>query len=108
MSIQEQVLIGRVRDAYRKLKPIPCAACRVCMPCPQDIDVPRILELYNEAIMYDDLEAARTLYEKEQHRLEDCNECGACVDACGRMIAILDWLEEARSLLENNKGVSVD
>lgn len=101
LSVREQLLIGRVRDAYRKIRPVPCAACRVCMPCPQDIDVPRILELYNDAVVFNDEETARSVYRREQHRLQDCNECGACADACGRMIAILDRLQEARELLED-------
>ena len=71
------------------------------MPCPQDIDVPRILELYNDTVMYDDVESTRARYQQEQHNLKDCNECGACADACGRMIAILDWLQEARRVLED-------
>ena len=101
LSIREQVLIGRVRDAYRKLRPIPCTACRVCMPCPRDIDVPRILELFNDAVVYHEVATARAHYRQEQHRLQDCDECGACADACGRMIAILDWLPEAREMLED-------
>ena len=63
--------------------------------------MPRILELYNDAVVYDDVEGARTRYRREQHMLQDCNECGACADACGRMIAILDWLQEARRVLED-------
>ena len=70
------------------------------MPCPQDIDVPRILELYNEAVMYGNADTARAVYQSEGHSLDECNECGSCVNACGRMIAILDWLDQARDLME--------
>jgi len=99
LTVQEQVLVSRVRDAYRQLKAVPCTACRACMPCPQDIDVPRIFEIYNEAVMYGDMESARSLYRNEKHRIENCNACGSCVNACGRSIPILDWLDTARERL---------
>jgi predicted aldo/keto reductase-like oxidoreductase len=90
LTIAEEVLISRVRDAYRKLRPIPCTACRGCMPCPLGIDVPRLFELYNDAVIYDDMETARAIYRREKHDITSCNECGVCV--CGRKIPILDWL----------------
>ena len=98
-TVPEEVLISRVRDAYRKLEPIPCTTCYGCMPCPQGIDIPRIFELYNDAIMYDDIETARSIYHTERHRINNCNECGACEDACGREIAILDWLKKISEIL---------
>ena len=69
------------------------------MPCHLGIDVPRIFELYNDAIMYQDAETARALYKIEGHRLEDCDRCGACAAACGRQIPIVEWLDKARDLL---------
>ena len=99
LTVPEEVLISQVREAYRKLKPIPCTACRGCMPCSQGVDVPRIFELYNDAIMYGDIETARSIYRAEKHSIDDCIECGVCVDACGWRIDILDWLEKAHQLL---------
>jgi len=106
LGVREQMLINQVRDAYRKLRPIPCNTCRTCMPCPQDIDVPRILELYNDAVMFNDFDTLRDIYNREQHSLEACDECGSCVQSCGRMIAILEWLRKADELLGNKVQVS--
>jgi predicted aldo/keto reductase-like oxidoreductase len=92
LTVAEEVLISRVRDAYRKLRPIPCTTCRGCMPCPQDIDVPRLFELYNDAVMYGDMETARAIYRREKHDIDSCTQCGVCV--CGREIPILEWLEK--------------
>jgi predicted aldo/keto reductase-like oxidoreductase len=99
LTIREQILVSNVRDAYRKLKPVNCTACRACMPCPQGIDVPRIFEIYNDAVIYDDASTARTLYRMEMHNIDDCNDCGICAEKCGREIAIPDWLKKARELL---------
>jgi predicted aldo/keto reductase-like oxidoreductase len=95
-TVPEELVISRVRDAYRALKPIPCTACRGCMPCPQGIDIPRIFEIYNDAVMYDDIDTARSIYRLERHSIDNCNECGACTNACGREIPIPDWLKRVR------------
>lgn len=106
LSMKQQIIINQLRDAWRKLKPVPCSACRNCMPCPKNIDVPRILELYNDAIMFRDIDTVRKIYQEERHNIIDCDECGSCVKSCGRMIAILDWLKEADNLLGQHETIS--
>jgi len=101
LGVMEQVLVNRVRDAYQALKPVTCTACRGCMPCPQNVDVPRIFELYNDAVMYDDVETARSIYREEEHDIDDCNECGVCEEKCGRNVAIRKWLKKAQQIFEN-------
>jgi predicted aldo/keto reductase-like oxidoreductase len=96
LTVPEEVLISQVREAYRKLRPIPCTACRGCIPCAQGIDVPRIFELYNDAIMYGDIKTARSIYLAEKHHIDGCSDFGDCV--CGRDIDIPGWLEKARQL----------
>jgi predicted aldo/keto reductase-like oxidoreductase len=99
LTVQELVLINKVREAFRKLSPIPCPSCRACMPCPQGIDVPRIFELYNDAFIYDDAEMERSLYYGERHDVDSCTECRACENACAKRLPILDWLKKAHRLL---------
>jgi predicted aldo/keto reductase-like oxidoreductase len=98
-SVPEELVISRVRDAYRALKPIPCTACRGCMPCPQDIDAPRIFEIYNDAIMYNNITTARAVYRREKHNLDACNECKICENRCGMSIPLIAWLKKARAML---------
>ena len=59
LSAEELATVARVRDLYRELSPIPCTACRYCMPCPQGVAIPEILELRNDAQMYGDLARQR-------------------------------------------------
>jgi uncharacterized protein len=100
-SVPEELVVGKARDAYLSSRPIPCTACRGCMPssgpCPQGIDVPRIFEIYNDAVMYHDVETGRSIYRREHHAADVCNECGTCV--CGKKIQIPDWLKKAHTLL---------
>jgi predicted aldo/keto reductase-like oxidoreductase len=98
-SVPEELVISKVREAYRALKPLPCTACRGCMPCPQGIDAPRIFEIYNDAVMYDDVETAREIYRLEKHNIDSCDECGKCTDRCGFNYPIPEWLKQARQTL---------
>jgi len=103
LTVQEEVLISRVRDAYRVLRRIPCSSCRPCMPCPEGIDVPRIFELYNDAFIYEDVETARSIYQNELHCADRCNRCRVCEERCVKNLDIVDWLEQARRLLAGSR-----
>jgi len=102
-SVPEELVISRVREAYRALKAFPCTACRGCMPCPQGIDAPRIFEIYNDAVMYDNAAMARQIFRQESHDIDSCDECGACADKCGFKFPIPDWLKKARETLAKDK-----
>jgi predicted aldo/keto reductase-like oxidoreductase len=99
LSVQEMVLISHVREAYNKLRPVPCTACRACMPCPVDIDVPRIFEIYNDAVIYNDIPTARAVYRMERHDMDLCTECEVCQNACAKGLDLMDYLKSARRLL---------
>jgi predicted aldo/keto reductase-like oxidoreductase len=99
LTVSEEVLMSQVREAYRKLRPVPCTTCRSCLPCPVGIDIPRIFELYNEAVMYDDRSFPSACFHIEGHHIEDCNECGLCLQRCGMTIAIPEKLKDAAQLL---------
>ena len=69
LTADELALIGRVRDAYLSMTPSPVPACRYCMPCPNGVDIPRVFEFYNEAIIYNNA--------AEQERCTIARECKA-------------------------------
>ncbi len=99
LSVSEEVVVGNVRDALRKRRPVPCPSCRPCMPCPVGIDVPRFFEIYNDAAMYDDIETARALCRDERIYPEDCNECGLCESRCAKRLPMIDLINEGRRFL---------
>lgn len=98
----ELAVIDKVREAYRGLYPVPCTACRYCQPCPNDVDIPRIFEIYNDAVAYNIQNVGRMRYSGprlEGHRVDKCTECNQCVEACPQRIAIPDWLKKAEEFL---------
>jgi len=100
LDIWELITFSQVKDAYLKLKPINCATCYCCMPCPVEIDVPRIFEIYNDAVMYEDVKTARFYYHVEQHDVKKCIECYKCENSCPRKIPIVKWLKTIQEALE--------
>ena len=62
LTADELALIGRVRDAYRSLSQISCTGCRYCMPCPNGVDIPRVFNSYNQAMIYNDVVRPRRTY----------------------------------------------
>ena len=101
LSQEELELIGRVRDTYRDLCPVPCTKCEYCLPCPSGVNIPRIFEIFNEAMMYNEMRSARRMYNwlKEEERADQCEECGQCMELCPQNIPISDWLKKADELL---------
>jgi predicted aldo/keto reductase-like oxidoreductase len=104
LSTDELKLYDKIREAYNSLSPVPCTNCRYCMPCPNNVEIPRIFQLYNDAVMYDDMKAGQFMYngpfgfEKDQ-RADSCVECGECVEKCPQKIEIPDWLKKAHEAL---------
>ncbi len=102
LTDEELTLIARVRDMYRELCPIPCTKCNYCMPCPNGVNIPDILEIYNELVMYSDEKGARRAYQflKEEERADKCVQCGECEEKCPQSIEIREELSKAHSHLK--------
>ncbi len=102
LNEEDHHVIEEVRQAFHSLIPIPCTACEYCQPCPNDVFIPKIFSIYNNAIMYQEPGHGRWAYNdiiKSENRADNCIECGLCEDACPQQIEIIDWLKTAHSYL---------
>ena len=101
LTAEELTLIGQVRERYRELCPIPCTKCEYCMPCPNGVNIPRNLEIYNEGVMYDKPDNARDAYRwlSEDERASACVQCGECEELCPQAIPISEWMIHAHEVL---------
>ncbi len=98
----DQAVIEQLRRKYLERTPIPCTKCGYCMPCPNGVNIPRNLEMYNEAHLHEDFAGARYVYEhffaKPEHA-EACNECKNCEELCPQKIAISEWMPKVAAAL---------
>jgi predicted aldo/keto reductase-like oxidoreductase len=96
LTDEEQSLVDEVREKYQSLQAIPCSQCLYCLPCPGGVDIPRNLELYNDAVYFKgNVQALNTnLYRSipAGENASNCEECGECEEKCPQDIPIREWL----------------
>jgi predicted aldo/keto reductase-like oxidoreductase len=100
-------LIKEARQAYEGLAPVPCTKCEYCLPCPNGVAIPRIFEIYNDAVTYDSWGHARWAYNeqmKPEERADNCIECGECEAVCPQHIEIIEWLAKAHEIMAKKES----
>jgi predicted aldo/keto reductase-like oxidoreductase len=108
LTSEDMDVIERVKQARRKLSPLPCTNCGYCMPCENGVEIPRIFQIYSDGVMYDDMRTARFFYRggtglKESQRADQCIECGKCGEKCPQKIEIAEWLKKVHAELGPKK-----
>jgi hypothetical protein len=102
LSESELDIIERVRKKYNERAAIPCTGCNYCMPCPNNVNIPRNFSIYNDAMIHDDLAGARVTYnnffDKANHAGE-CVQCRVCEEKCPQSIPISEWLQKVEETL---------
>jgi predicted aldo/keto reductase-like oxidoreductase len=87
---------------------VPCTACRYCCEaCPQNLDIPKLISLYNEAKDADNVTWMQIGFTmdamKEAELPAACIACGACAKLCPQGIAIPDVMKKFAELVANKK-----
>ena len=105
LSDKELAILSKARDKYRELCPIPCTECRYCMPCPSGVDIPRVLEKFNNGVMHDDPDGARQEYKwiPEEARAEKCTQCLECEEVCPQQIPVSEWMVHVEEVLAQGR-----
>ena len=98
LSKEELAVIAQAQEIYNQRVQIPCTDCRYCLPCPQNVAIPRIFRLFNEASMYNSFDGDRFLYEQLVSSNKDasqCIACGNCESVCPQQLEIIELLQMA-------------
>ncbi|NLJ90450.1 MAG: aldo/keto reductase [Clostridiales bacterium] len=93
LTEEDYELYARAKKAHDDLALVPCTKCRYCLPCPSDIDIPRIFAVYN-SIAYENEEKARNSYSKIDVGASSCIECRQCEEACPQNIEISQVMKD--------------
>ncbi|MDR0952018.1 MAG: aldo/keto reductase [Oscillospiraceae bacterium] len=103
LTPSELKTIERASVALEAIDRIPCTGCGYCLKdCPQNINIPGILDCLNFDLVYDDLDRARREYvfASSSADASDCIACGQCESVCPQSIKIIDHLARAAEVLE--------
>ncbi|MGE5614710.1 MAG: aldo/keto reductase [Bacillota bacterium] len=98
----EMEIIDLVRRRYIDRAAIPCTGCSYCMPCPNNVNIPRNFEIYNDSVIYEDIRGAKVQYNafmNEANRAGACIACRVCEDKCPQGIPISEWMEKVDKTL---------
>lgn len=102
LSHEETALLLEIAEGMKDS--LPCTACRYCCAgCPMELDIPGLLNTYNELRFSPAINAAmRIEFMPEDKKPSACIECGQCTAVCPQKIdvpgALKDLTEKAGKL----------
>jgi predicted aldo/keto reductase-like oxidoreductase len=105
----ERAAIDSALTAYKKTLSVPCTSCRYCMDCPEGVDIPTNLQVYNNFVLLKEKLPPEILkfvvkteceLIKPENQAAACVACGECVKLCPQKIDIPHWLDELSSSLK--------
>ena len=104
LSEKERERVIAMLEENKKLADLYCTGCEYCLPCPQDINIPRVFDIFNYHNVYGLTNYAKNQYKKFKENEEEvdptiCVECGQCEDACPQNLEIIIKLKEAEKEL---------
>lgn len=104
---EEKFLSGEETDALLAIAAemaaagtVPCTACRYCTShCPQELDIPRLISLYNEQKMTPGgfIVPMALMALPEDKRPKACLHCRSCEEVCPQQIRISEVMEDFAS-----------
>jgi predicted aldo/keto reductase-like oxidoreductase len=101
LSEDELSVIGKVAEEYNKLTPYSCTACKYCMPCASGIDIPSLIELRNEATMFECAPKISFQVKSFVRPLPSaCTVCKVCEEKCPQHLPISDIMAESARMFE--------
>lgn len=73
-----------------------CRDCGLCLPCPQNLDIPAMLRFHTLSVTYGLKVWASKLFEGLKVGVENCIECGECETKCPYEVPILEILKNIK------------
>ena len=98
---EENAALSKVAERMLSRKSIPCTACHYCVShCPQGLDIPRLISLYNEHLLTAEdggmafIAPMALMAIPEEKRPVSCLHCQSCEQVCPQQIHISDFMTD--------------
>lgn len=106
MAKQEWDQVTAALEQVKKFSELYCTGCNYCQPCPVNINIPRIFNLYTYHNVYGLTAAAKKELDEYKGNAQNgampeaCIDCGACEEKCPQHLKIRSELSRVVSILE--------
>lgn len=112
LSEDDLATVEEVKKVMQEALKINCATCGYCMPCPQGVNIPECIKIYNEKYLFNDTgiisqglidyftSIGGVMTEPANAGL--CNSCGKCLRKCPQHLNIPQELEKVRKDIEGH------
>lgn len=97
LSTKEMDTLLGIAEDMLKVKTLPCTACHYCTShCPQELDIPWLIELYNEHSFSDGgfIAPMAMMATPEEKQPSACIGCKSCEAVCPQQIKISEALAD--------------
>lgn len=114
LTEEETAAAQRLLGEMAGLRDLYCTGCGYCLPCPNGVDIPGNLLLFNHYRLLGEKEAARRGYARlargevpfqlgdmvlNGYAASACVRCGTCEPKCPQRLPIMDQLEQVNAVL---------
>ena len=111
LTPEDQMMLEKVAEVYKKRVVVPCTACGYCMTCPEGVNIPQNFACLNdvslEASRFRRIQTRMTYRKlKKSKKKVDlnnpngnatiCNGCRRCVEKCPQKIDIPEELQKVK------------
>lgn len=112
MSLEDMETIELVKRVMSRLLKINCSTCGYCLPCPQGVNIPECLKIYNEKFLFNQKGLlSSSLFDYYQYvggtmnkprNAGLCNGCGKCLRKCPQKLDIPKELKKVEKEFEGH------
>ena len=107
-SAEEWTALGTAMEELKKFSELYCTGCKYCQPCPVEINIPHIFEMWTYYNVYGLKDHAmymmREYLKKGGKTFADCKQCGLCEKKCPQHLEIRKNLEKVCNILCNSEN----
>lgn len=104
LTDSDRELIRQTVEQIRAVPGIPCTGCRYCVEeCPSKINIPDLLDLYTEYMIYDSTVSIKHSYNfatMNSGKAKDCIACHKCEEHCPQHIEIAEYMKKLSELVD--------
>jgi predicted aldo/keto reductase-like oxidoreductase len=101
LTEKELAIIEKIADEYRARIPYGCTSCEYCLPCPQKLEITRIITFRNEATIYENpLPSKFAIRNFIEVKPSACIECKECEEKSPQHLPISQIMTESAEMFE--------